>query len=208
MSVSSPARSASIARPSRPPSRTFARESTEPLTPVVCARPGPSPQSLFSPSTSLSVRRQWSRYPGATVPAGRAGFPRPATGTRGRARGFVIRRHPGGVQRRLGSVRELICRPPIVRARPLCVTHPPIRRLPGWLPALSRNLRKRCLVLWRASVTAAGSGRTACGAHRGQCDPGGAGPVPGNSGGQRRTSACWCRWRPRRRPCPDSPAAP
>ena len=68
--------------------------------------------------------------------------------------------------------------------------------------------RPACRVLWRPSVTATGSGRTACGAHRGQCDPGGAGPVPGHSDGQRRTSACWCRWRPLRRPCPGSPAAP
>lgn len=69
-------------------------------------------------------------------------------------------------------------------------------------------LRKRFRVLSRASVTIAGPGRTACGAHRGQCDPGGAGPGPGHNGGQRRTSACRRRWRPRRRPCPGSPAAP
>jgi Sigma-70 region 2 len=69
-------------------------------------------------------------------------------------------------------------------------------------------LRRRCRVLSRASVTAAGPGGTACAAHRGQHDLGDAGPVPGSSGGQRRTSACPCRWRPHRRPCPGSPAAP
>jgi len=71
-----------------------------------------------------------------------------------------------------------------------------------------RNLRERYRVLLWASVTAPGPGGTACGAHRGQCGPGGAGPVPGHSGGRRRTSAWRCRWRPRRRPCPGSPAAP
>jgi hypothetical protein len=93
-------------------------------------------------------------------------------------------------------------------AGPLCVTH---RRSGGFRVGSRQchgNLRKRCRVLWQPSATATGSGRTACGAHRGRCDPGGAGPVPGHNDGQRRTSACSCRWRPRRRPCPGSPAAP
>ena len=58
------------------------------------------------------------------------------------------------------------------------------------------------------ALETAGSGRTACGAHRGQCDRGGAGPGPGHNGGQRQTSASRCRWQQHRRPCPDSPAAP
>jgi hypothetical protein len=139
----------------------------------------------------------------AMVPAGSCGFS--ATGYRD-AR-FCDPEAPGWLSSSSGSVRELICQAGRQFARPLCV----IIRCGGFRVGSRQchgNLRKRCRVLRRPPVTGTGSGRTACGAHRGQCDPGGAGPVPGHSDGQRRTSACWCRWRPRRRPCPGSPAAP
>ena len=68
MSVLSPARSASIACPSRPPSKTSAQDSTEPLTLLVCARLGSPPQSLFLPAQACP----------------RAGHGRGTLGTRGR----------------------------------------------------------------------------------------------------------------------------
>src|ERR1700761_8474979 len=64
---------------------------------------------------------------------GRAGSPRPATGTRG----FVIREERvafivgAGPRADLPGCRQF--------ARPRCVTHRPIRRLPGWLAAMSRE---------------------------------------------------------------------